>query len=414
MSIPQLQSEKRVKIHKFSMCCKPERRRKQLETSTETSSVSYWTSSTPSPAVHFEEPAFDWGFSSPESETNNNQYNPYPSSRRPSHNQYTTSRPLQSWSPPTAHVTPVYSRRPNFYSTTQSLTTNRRPQLYSSTSPYFHSTTPSYSTSAPHHAEQQSTTKSSRTFGRNVPKELEPIVSWLGEKPAVQTVAKIATGIYGMASSSAATAVETADATFTTLFPESCGISYHTKIVGGVDADPKKWHWMVALIKLRNNEKYCGGVLISDQHVLTAAHCLRRLTPLDIIVRLGAYDFSSSADEMSADHRIQEFRIHPDYDRYTHSNDLALLKLEQKASFSDHLRPICLPQGLRDYFGSIGTVIGFGSTLFNGPSSDRLRQVSLPVWNNTMCQSVYGEKIVSDRILCAGHPNGGKDSCQVS
>ena len=202
--------------------------------------------------------------------------------------------------------------------------------------------------------------------------------------------------------------------TFTKLYPETCGISQTTKIVGGVETDPKKWQWMAALIKPRSNsaDKFCGGALITDGHVLTAAHCLTKVTPNDIMVRLGSYDFGNSADPQSVDHKIRAFKIHPEYDERTQANDIAILVLEKKVSLNEDLRPVCLPQERRDYKESIGTVIGFGSTTYGGRGSSKLREVSLPIWDNQQCRGVYGERLVHPTHLCAGTREGGKDSCQ--
>lgn len=58
--------------------------------------------------------------------------------------------------------------------------------------------------------------------------------------------------------------------------PRGCGMSSKskTRIVGGRPADPREWPWMVALIRT-DADHYCGGVLITDRHVLTAAHCVQ-------------------------------------------------------------------------------------------------------------------------------------------
>jgi len=45
------------------------------------------------------------------------------------------------------------------------------------------------------------------------------------------------------------------------------------RIAGGQPADPKEWPWMAALLR-EGTIQYCGGVLITDRHVLTAAHCV--------------------------------------------------------------------------------------------------------------------------------------------
>jgi len=59
--------------------------------------------------------------------------------------------------------------------------------------------------------------------------------------------------------------------------PRGCGMTTKTKIrvVGGQPADPKEWPWMAALLR-QGTIQYCGGVLITDRHVLTAAHCVYR------------------------------------------------------------------------------------------------------------------------------------------
>lgn len=59
--------------------------------------------------------------------------------------------------------------------------------------------------------------------------------------------------------------------------PRGCGTTARmkTRIVGGRPADPKEWPWMAALLR-QGAIQYCGGVLITNRHVLTAAHCVYR------------------------------------------------------------------------------------------------------------------------------------------
>lgn len=83
-----------------------------------------------------------------------------------------------------------------------------------------------------------------------------------------------------------------------------------------------------------------------------------------MFVRLGSYDFSDDADPASVDYQVKNFRIHPSYDKFTQSHDIAILALERKASFTSLVRPICLPQTSRSYFGAVGTVVGWGAINF--------------------------------------------------
>lgn len=72
-----------------------------------------------------------------------------------------------------------------------------------------------------------------------------------------------------------ATSPGIADDTRKSRRPRGCGMTTKTKtrIVGGRPADPKEWPWMAALLR-QGTIQYCGGVLITDRHVLTAAHCV--------------------------------------------------------------------------------------------------------------------------------------------
>lgn len=197
--------------------------------------------------------------------------------------------------------------------------------------------------------------------------------------------------------------------------PRGCGAndkkSLFRRIVGGRPADPKDWPWMAALLQKRGNDQYCGGTLITDRHVLTAAHCMLPFSKNDIIVRLGEYDFTKATDNNPSDFDVVDIRMHVDYDKNTQENDIALLKLDRPSTFNQFVWPICLPPAGNSFERDQGYVIGWGTIYAGGPVSTILQEVIVPVWSQNDCNGAYPGKIKST-MMCAGAKAGGKDSCQ--
>ncbi|KAG9509000.1 hypothetical protein GZH46_02492, partial [Fragariocoptes setiger] len=198
----------------------------------------------------------------------------------------------------------------------------------------------------------------------------------------------------------------------------SCGLVYETKIVGGEEADPENYLWMAAIIKAKQASAtsearpFCGGSLITNRHILTAAHCLEGLAPRDVLVRLGSYDFEDSASSSSGDYAVDQFRVPAEYSKKTHVGDIAIMRLKTPLASTESYKTVCMPQPRRSYVGSLATVIGYGtqSQSFR-KNALKLRQVTVPVWENRKCGQVY-KKELNESFLCAGYEEGGKDACQ--
>nr|QZX63236.1 prophenoloxidase activating enzyme [Procambarus clarkii] len=182
-----------------------------------------------------------------------------------------------------------------------------------------------------------------------------------------------------------------------------------TRIVGGKPADPREWPWVAALLR-QGSSQYCGGVLITDQHVLTAAHCVRGFDHKTISVRLGEYNFNQSSAGAQT-FGVLKIKEHEAYDTTTYVNDLALITLEKSTEFNADIWPICLPEGDETYVDRQATVVGWGTIYYGGPVSSVLMEVSIPIWTNSDCDNAYEQDII-DKQLCAGDKAGGKDSCQ--
>ncbi|KAK7057018.1 CLIP domain-containing serine protease, partial [Halocaridina rubra] len=193
-----------------------------------------------------------------------------------------------------------------------------------------------------------------------------------------------------------------------------CGVSAKTstRIVGGTPTTPGEHPWIVSILRSGiNPNQYCGGALLSERHVLTAAHCIASFDRSSIWVRLGEYDFNRRDDSPHVERRIAAFNLHPNFNSRTFENDIAVLILESPVQYNDFIRPICLPPPGESFAGRPGTVIGWGALAYQGPVSPVLQKVSVPVWTNQDCDDAYDQSIKSS-MVCAGNPRGGQDSCQ--
>ena len=128
-------------------------------------------------------------------------------------------------------------------------------------------------------------------------------------------------------------------------------------------------------------------------------------------IRLGEYDFSKESSTTAVDHEVEYFIIHTYYDKFTHVNDIAILKLKEPASFTHFIKPVCLPKRRKDFSNEIATVVGYGSSEYGNSNLGRLREVSVPVWRHEQCSEAYSANF-SIGQMCAGFKEGGKDSCQ--
>lgn len=216
-------------------------------------------------------------------------------------------------------------------------------------------------------------------------------------------------------------------ADYPSALPAGCGLSSvsDSRVVGGRVADVGAWPWMAAIYqKIEAQTKVgCGGALITDRHVLTAAHCVsvgaraRQLPARVLTVRLGDHDLNSSDDQTApVDVQVSDVVRHPRYDRRTYANDIALLVLSKPVTWNRFVQPVCLPFGplaSNTLEGNNGFIVGWGATKFNGAGSSVLMQAQIPVWAEADCKKAYEQHLpISKAQLCAGDANSTKDSCQ--
>ncbi|KAF2352747.1 Serine proteases trypsin domain [Trinorchestia longiramus] len=132
------------------------------------------------------------------------------------------------------------------------------------------------------------------------------------------------------------------------------------RIVGGSNSAPGAWPWQAALYK--QGEYQCGASLISGTWLISAGHCFYGSTEDYWVARLGALRRGTTLPSPYEQTRtITHVFIHPDYIDASYTNDIALLKLANPVSYTDYVRPVCLPPS--QYSVTTGrrcTLIGWG------------------------------------------------------
>ncbi|XP_034425173.1 chymotrypsinogen A-like isoform X2 [Hippoglossus hippoglossus] len=183
----------------------------------------------------------------------------------------------------------------------------------------------------------------------------------------------------------------------------------NTRIVGGQTASPGSWPWQVSLVFFRNH--MCGGALINNQWVMTAAHCVSGLGS-NVTVYLGRFNQSgSNPNEVSR--TIAQVKCHPSYNSRTYENDICLLKLSSPVNFTTYIQPVCLAGANSTiHSGLITWVAGWGNTRpFGWSPSNTLQEANLTIVGNKECRC-NNRFLITDKMICAGVRAGGIDSCQ--
>ncbi|KAG9351358.1 hypothetical protein JZ751_022606, partial [Albula glossodonta] len=188
------------------------------------------------------------------------------------------------------------------------------------------------------------------------------------------------------------------------------------RIVGGNEVTPGEIPWQVALIYKRTLIGFCGGSILSEQWVITAAHCLTGLTVDSVFIRVGEHNVHIK-EGTESDYEIAEWHLHPLYNssHNMYNHDIALLRMEKPIVFSDYVVPICLgPKEFTENLlqtSSHSVVSGWGRIRFEGAESPVLQKVEVPYVDRKDCKDSSSERITRF-MFCAGYATERKDSCQ--
>jgi len=188
-----------------------------------------------------------------------------------------------------------------------------------------------------------------------------------------------------------------------------CGLSSHLvdkhKIVNGQRAVAGEHPWQVAMYRTATNAFFCGGSLISNEWVVSAAHCFSNPNPALYYTEIG------SLDRVNKETWVQRltFKVlvnHANYNPTLIRDDITVIKLSRPVIFTEQIRPICVPEqdGREDHGGKTGIVSGWGSGAIGGAANRYLMTSNENlILTDDRCVAKYGAfRIDLESQICHG------------
>lgn len=167
----------------------------------------------------------------------------------------------------------------------------------------------------------------------------------------------------------------------------------------------------------------CGGSILDEYHVLTAAHCVQfqGTVLIDFKAYVGTDYFGKDIHARTRNNLNNNITVvgvtaHALYRSAKHEFDIALLHLDQPLTWTEITKPICLPtKDDSDFAGKMSIVVGFGAMSESIKGSEVLQEVKLPIISSAECNVPYMKFMglpITDNMICATTNNGAQDACQ--
>lgn len=187
------------------------------------------------------------------------------------------------------------------------------------------------------------------------------------------------------------------------------------RIVAGQEAVPHSWPWQ-ASVQLKNfwpAAHFCGGALLRNDLVITAAHCVQGQRPGDLVVKLGSHNLVDNDPGVQV-RRVSTYAIHGNFTPNDLTHDVVVLKLSLPVNYTAHVRPVCLPgPGEHLPLNTTCYATGWGNTRGSGHSF-LLKQARLVVRDfNQACAGILSiqPNLRKEYLVCAVDESDDSGPC---
>uniref|UniRef100_A0A336LL72 CSON013639 protein n=1 Tax=Culicoides sonorensis TaxID=179676 RepID=A0A336LL72_CULSO len=180
------------------------------------------------------------------------------------------------------------------------------------------------------------------------------------------------------------------------------------RVVGGIDTSPHEFPYQISI--QYNGGHICGGSILNENFIVTAAHCAKPANQTKIIA--GAHNLKKLNGNEQV-RQVKQFINHEAYSNGVGPYDIALIELVEPLVFNRYVNAVSLPKE-GEYPEGKAIVSGWGSTStdFFPIFPDILQKAILPIHTEKECFKLWADSGVYDKSnVCAGELDGSNSVC---